>query len=288
MQGNDVSVSNYRSQQFKNPYVSELWMLGNKMLRVEDKFQTFGDRVIIKLDSLRKRATSLENGVLERVVSVETEISSRVSRLEDRLASVILSKSQEPEPDESRAIATIKDDLTGVTRSVEMLNKSHTDLQLYRLKEHQLTANLSARMSHLEDLGSPNIQSAELNIKSEIRELRTSLNTLNESVVIYQEDRRKELEAATNLSTRVSRSEETVSSIEKPTSSDSCPDKCPAFRDIDRKVEEMAKSLETCLNVTQLLDDTQTRLEEMNQTLQTLQVKSHLQTKVTERYKSCF
>ena len=263
-------------------------MLGNKMLRVEDKFQTFGDRVDIKLDSLRKRETSLENDILERVVSVETDISSRVSRLEDRLASVILSKSQEPESDESQAIATIKDDLTEVTRSVEMLNRSHTDLQLYRLKEHQLTANLSARISNLEDLGSPNNQSAELNIKREIRELRTSLNTLNESVVSYQEDRRKELEAATNLSTRVSRLEEAVTSIEKPTSSDSCPDECPAFRDMERKVEEMAKFLETCLNVTQLLDDTQTRLEEMNQTLQTLQVKPHLETKVTERYKSCF
>ena len=169
-----------------------------------------------------------------------------------------------------------------------MLNKSHTDLQEYRLKEHQLTTNLSARISYLEDLGSLNNQSAELNIKREIRELRTSLNTLNESVVSYQEDRRKELEAATNLSTRVSRSEEAVSSIEKPTSSDSCPDECPAFRDMKRKVEEMAKSLETCLNVTQLLDDTQTWLEEMNQTLQTLQVKRHLETKVTEWYKSCF
>ena len=102
------------------------------MLRVEDKFQTFGDRVDIKLDSLRKRETSLENDVLERVASVETDISSRVSRLEDRLASVILSKSQEPEPDESQAIATIKADLTEVTRSVEMLNRSHTDLQEYR------------------------------------------------------------------------------------------------------------------------------------------------------------
>ena len=107
-------------------------MLGNKMLRVEDKFQTFGDRVDIKLDSLRKRETSLENNILERVASVETDFSSRVSRLEDRLASVILSKFQEPEPDESQAIATIKADLTEVTRSVEMLNKSHTDLQEYR------------------------------------------------------------------------------------------------------------------------------------------------------------
>ena len=233
-------------------------MLGNKMTRVEDKFQTFGDRVDIKLDSLRKRATSLENHVLERVASVETDFSSRVSRLEDRLASVILSKSQEPEPDESKAIATIKDDLTEVTRSVEMLNISQTDLQQYRLKEHQLTANLSARISNLEDLGSPDDQSAKLKLKSEIRELKTSLNTLNESVVSHQEDRLKELEAATNLSRRFSRLEEAVSSIEKPTSSDSCPDECPAFRDMERKVEEMAKSLETCLNVTQLLDDTQT------------------------------
>ena len=129
-----------------------------------------------------------------------------------------------------------------------------------------MTANVSARISNLEDLRSPNNKSAELNMRCEIRELRTSLNTLNESIVSYQEDRRKELEAATNLSTRVSRLEEAVTSIEKPTSSDSCPDECPAFRDMERKVEEMAKSLETCLNVTQLLDDTQTRLEEMNKT----------------------
>ena len=284
MQGNDVSVPNSRSHQFTNPYVSELWMLGNKMTRVEDKFQTFGDRVDIKLDSLRKRATSLENDVLERVASVETDFSSRVSRLEDRLASVILSKSQETEPDESQAIATIKDDLTEVTRSVEMLNRSHTDLQEYLFKEHQLTANLSARISNVEDLGSPNKQ--------------------NNSVALPKENSLRQKKLMTDFSARISKLEETVSSLSDSTSPLSCPDECKSSADTQTRVDQLALSFkvlnatlvglleerreahvsdmaDTCQNVSKALTDTQLKLEEMNKTMQNLKDKQD--SKVTDQ-----
>ena len=122
------------------------------MIHVEDKLRTFNDRVDIQIDSLRNRATSLENGVLERVASVETDFSSRVSRLEDRLASVLLSKSEETEPDESQAITSIKKDLTDLKRSVEALNELRTDLQECRLKNQQLTATSTDTQRRTEEL----------------------------------------------------------------------------------------------------------------------------------------
>ena len=264
--------------------MSELWLLGNKVTRVEDKFQTFGDRVDIKLDSLRKRATSLENDVLERVASVETDFSSRVSRLEDRLASVLLSKSQETEPDESQAIKAIKDDLTDLTRSNKMLNESHTDLQKYLFKEHQLTANVSARISNVEDLGSPNKE--------------------NNSVAIPKENSLQQKNLMTDFSARISKLEETVSSLSDSTSPLSCPDECKSSADTQTKVDQLALSFEvlnativgllekrreaqvsdttdTCQNVSQALTDIQLKLEEMNKTMQNLKDKQD--SKVTDR-----
>ena len=132
--------------------MSEYWWLENEIIHVEDKLRTFNDRVDIKIDSLRNRATSLENGVLERVASVETDFSSRVSRLEDRLASVLLSKSEETEPDESQAITSIKKDLTDLKRSVEALNELRTDLQECRLKNQQLTASSTDTQRRTEEL----------------------------------------------------------------------------------------------------------------------------------------
>ena len=254
------------------------------MTRVEDKFQTFGDRVDIKLDSLRKRATSLENDVLERVASVETDFSSRVSRLEDRLASVLLSKSRETEPDESQAINAIKEDVTDLTRSVEMLNESHTDLQEYLFKEHQLTANLSARISNVEDLGSPNKQ--------------------NNSVALSKENSLRQKKLMTDFSARISKLEETVSSLSDSTSPLSCPDECKSSADTQTRVDQLALSFEvlnatlvglleerreaqvsdtadTCQNVSQVLTDTQLKLEEMNKTMQNLKDKQD--SKVTDQ-----
>ena len=107
-----------------------------------------------------------------------------------------------------------------------------------------------------------------------------------------------------DLTSRVTKLEETISSMSKTQTPDACPDRCQKFTDLQAKVEEMARSLERqnmslasttettleahqpqssemCRGVIQTLIDTQTRLGEMNKTIQSLQDERLQEAKVT-------
>ncbi|KAK3762653.1 hypothetical protein RRG08_042074 [Elysia crispata] len=81
------------SSKASNIYSPELWHLGDKIIKIEDKFETLKDRLDRRLnqniDTVNRRANTLENSVLGRVSSVETDFSSRFSRLEDRVSSIL-------------------------------------------------------------------------------------------------------------------------------------------------------------------------------------------------------
>ena len=99
------------------------------MTKVEGKVESFGDRMDRKLnqnvDGIRERVTGLENTVLERVASVEADLISRTSRLEDRLAGVLLSSSQDGESDRSQDVEDIKRNFTSLVRSFDSVNYLH-------------------------------------------------------------------------------------------------------------------------------------------------------------------
>ena len=125
----------------ENPYVSELWFLGDKITKVEGKFETLSDRLERRLtqnmESVQRRAGTLENSVLERVTSTETDFSSRVSRLEDRVSSLLLTQSPDPSSDVDQTLANMERRLEGVERMLGQINGSTvtTPDQLSRLDQ---------------------------------------------------------------------------------------------------------------------------------------------------------
>ncbi|KAK3702570.1 hypothetical protein RRG08_042562 [Elysia crispata] len=127
-----VNVSRSGPTSFKsaNPYTSDIWFLGNKITRVEGKFETLSDRLDRKMsenvDAIRKRTGTLENTVLERVASVETDFSARASRLEDRVSSIMLSQSSETRPGVTQALNGLEEKLKYMTSSLATMNETLT------------------------------------------------------------------------------------------------------------------------------------------------------------------
>ncbi|GFS04333.1 fibrinogen-related protein 3.1 [Elysia marginata] len=113
-----------------NPYLSELWFLGDKITKVEGKFETLSDRLDRKLrknlDAVQSRAGSLENSVLQRVSSVETDLSSRVSRLEDRVSSILLPETPDTRSDVAQAVVHLERRLDEVIDTLDQMNQSKT------------------------------------------------------------------------------------------------------------------------------------------------------------------
>ena len=295
----EESVSSPRSHQFSNVYAAELWFLGNKMTKVEGKVESFGERMDRKLnqnvDGIRERVTGLENTVLERVASVEADLISRTSRLEDRLAGVLLSSSQDGESDRSQDVEDIKRNFTSLVRSFDRLTISIADVQEERIKDGKLLANISARISKFEERA-----------ENEFADIPTTFETVNESVAGYEESglRKQELTRNLILTARVSKLEATLSTLSESPSTKTCADGCQGSADTQRRVEELERSVErlgdtvsgllekarkdqkpqptdTCQNVTKALVESQLKLGEMNRTLQTLQERQLQQAKVT-------
>ncbi|RUS71578.1 hypothetical protein EGW08_020656, partial [Elysia chlorotica] len=117
---------------FSSPYTSEIWFLGEKLTKVEAKFEKLSERlekrVSLGVDNVYKRATSLENSVMERVTSAEAAFSGRISRLEDRLASEVLSPSQSRDggeiPGTPQALVDIERRLDGLELALGNRNMS--------------------------------------------------------------------------------------------------------------------------------------------------------------------
>ena len=131
----DTEVQDTMSQvealprQFYYPYVSELRFLGDKMIRNERYFETRSDRLDKKLseniETVQRRANTLEDSVLERVSSVETSLASRISRLEDRFSYNLLSESSETSSDVAQTLAHMERRLNDVTATLEQVNASN-------------------------------------------------------------------------------------------------------------------------------------------------------------------
>ena len=105
------------------PYLSEMWILRDRITKVEGKFVTLSDRLDRKLsqniDTRHRRASTLE-----RVSSVETDFSSRLSRLEDRVSSILLSGSPDTSSDVAQSLADMERRLEDLTAAVEQVNVS--------------------------------------------------------------------------------------------------------------------------------------------------------------------
>ncbi|KAK3764031.1 hypothetical protein RRG08_042083 [Elysia crispata] len=105
------------------PYLSEIWFLRDKITKIEGKFETLSDRLDRKLsqniDTRHRRASTLE-----RVSSVETDFSSRLSRLEDRVSSILLSESPDSSSDVAESLADMERRLEDLTAAVEQVNVS--------------------------------------------------------------------------------------------------------------------------------------------------------------------
>ena len=103
------------------PYLSEMWILRDRITKVEGKFETLSDRLDRKLsqniDTLHWRASTLE-----RVSSMETYFSSRLSRLEGRVSSILLSKSPDTSSDVAHSLANIERRLEDLTAAVEQVS----------------------------------------------------------------------------------------------------------------------------------------------------------------------
>ncbi|KAK3787085.1 hypothetical protein RRG08_013462 [Elysia crispata] len=129
---NTVSVKESKFTPYKtgSPYLSELWFLGEKITKVEGKFETLSDRLDRRLsqniDAVQSRAGTLENSVLERVSSVETDFSSRVSRLEDRVSSILLSESPDTSSDVAQSLADMERRLEDMRAELDQMNVSKT------------------------------------------------------------------------------------------------------------------------------------------------------------------
>ena len=129
-----------------NPYVSELWFLGDKITKVEGKFETLSDRLERRLtqnmESIQTRAGTLENSVLERVTSVETDFSSRVSRLEDRVSSLLLTQSPDSSSDVDQTLVDMERRLEGVEKTLDQINTSKAVPENGRHNEEQVILHL--------------------------------------------------------------------------------------------------------------------------------------------------
>ncbi|KAK3738669.1 hypothetical protein RRG08_048206, partial [Elysia crispata] len=118
------------AKSLSNPYISEIWFLGEKIIKIEGKFTTLSDRLERRMSQSVKdvhdRTSSLENSVMERVTSSETGFSERISRLEDRVASSLLSQSQSPEerPVDPGLLEAVERRLDDMTLALEGLNVS--------------------------------------------------------------------------------------------------------------------------------------------------------------------
>ena len=121
------------SSKASNLYSPELWHLGDKIIKIEDKFETLKDRLDRRLnqniDTVNRRANTLENSVLGRVSSVETDFSSRFSRLEDRVSSILQSESPDTSSDVAQSLADMKRRLEDLTAAVDRMNASKVALQ---------------------------------------------------------------------------------------------------------------------------------------------------------------
>lgn len=146
IQEKPVEVQDTSSSRLKtdNPYLSELWFLGDKITKVEDKFETQSERLNRRLsenmDSVQRRAAALENSVLQRVGSVETDFSSRVSRLEDRVSSILLSQppNVKSESGATQSLADLERRLDQVTETLDKINVT----KLAAALDHQRQDNL--------------------------------------------------------------------------------------------------------------------------------------------------
>ena len=141
-----VSQSKAPSYTSGNPYLSELWFLGDKLTKVEGKFETLSDRLERRLtqniESIQTRAGTLENSVLERVTSTETDFSSRVSRLEDRVSSLLLTQSPDSSSDVDQTLADMERRLEGVERALDQINTSKAAPENGRHNEEQVILHL--------------------------------------------------------------------------------------------------------------------------------------------------
>ncbi|KAK3777354.1 hypothetical protein RRG08_012019 [Elysia crispata] len=109
------------SRPSSKPYLSEMCILRDRITKVEGKFETLSDRLDRKLsqniDTLHWRASTLE-----RVSSMETYFSSRLSRLEGRVSYILLSKSPDTSSDVAHSLANIERRLEDLTAAVEQVS----------------------------------------------------------------------------------------------------------------------------------------------------------------------
>ncbi|KAK3720500.1 hypothetical protein RRG08_058388 [Elysia crispata] len=134
----NVKLSKPTPYKTSNPLLSELWFLGEKIAKVEGKFETLSDRLDRRLsqniDAVQSRAGTLENSVLERVSSVETDFSSRVSRLEDRVSSFLLSESPDTSSDVAQSLADMERRLEDMRAELDQMNVSNIAPSGYQQK----------------------------------------------------------------------------------------------------------------------------------------------------------
>ncbi|GFR69611.1 hypothetical protein ElyMa_005636400 [Elysia marginata] len=111
-----------------NPFASEMWFLGDKITKIEGKFETLRNRLDSRMtqnvDAIHERAGALENNVLERVASVESDVSSRVSRLEDRVSSLLLAQSRDAGPNSAQTSTDLEKRLDEIGSTLDRLNVS--------------------------------------------------------------------------------------------------------------------------------------------------------------------
>ena len=145
-----VAMSKSSSYSSGDPYRSELWFLGDKITKIEGKFETLRDRLDRKttqnIDAVHKRASVLENSVLERVTSVETDFSTRVSRLEDRVSSLLLPESRDASSPSGQSLSDLARRVDEVSSSLEVLNMSRGIPQSEGHKEPKV--GISLRIHH--------------------------------------------------------------------------------------------------------------------------------------------
>ena len=142
---NLLPVQEARPTRYKigSPFLSELWFLGEKITKVEGKFETLSDRLDRRLsqniDAVQSRAGTLENSVLERVSSVETDFSSRVSRLEDRVSSILLSDSPDTSSNVAQSLADMERRLEDMRTELDRMNQSRAVYHGDQNQEEQVT-----------------------------------------------------------------------------------------------------------------------------------------------------
>ena len=182
---------------FSHPFKSELWFLGNRLSRAEEKVETVVNRLDTKIETTLQRATNFENTVLERVSSVETDFSSRVSRLEDRLASVLLLQSPDTHPGGCLSETDTERRLQNMTTAFRGLNESVIGLHENRLEDQLLAANLSDQLSKLKD-------AVASNLTRKMETLTTSCQTIKESIAGLEEKQNELNKSVTSVQPQTS------------------------------------------------------------------------------------